>query len=90
METDRFSDDLAPNLIDEGVLTAADLEDEPTDEQPPQLFEPDDPFGPDTEASMVAESGLDPADSVPAEEAAMRVEDEPAGMNYDETPGYLD
>lgn len=89
MSIDDYSDNLAPDLVDEGVLTAADLEEEPEGGYPPQVYDPDDPFGPDTEATMVGEQGSDIGGTVPAEEAAMRIEKEPAGMNYDEDPGYL-
>lgn len=90
MTSDDFSDGLAPDLVDEGVLTAADLEEETAAGRAPQLYDPDDPLGPDTEATMVGELGSDIGGAVPAEEAAMRIEEDPGGMNYDETPGYLD
>lgn len=47
-------------------------------EQPERLGE-----DPDADAGLVED------DTPSAEEAAMRVEAEPAGMNYDEDPGYL-
>lgn len=90
MDADDLSEDLAPELVDEGVLTAADLEEERAiGGQAPQFYDPDDPLGPDTEAAMVAETVEGDAGTVSAEEAAMRIEDEPAGLNYDEDPGYL-
>lgn len=89
MTSDEFSEGLAPDLVDEGVLTAADLEEE-TAGRARQLYDPGDPLGPDTEAALVGEIGSDAVGAVPAEEAAMTVEEDPAGMNYDETPGYLD
>ncbi len=44
----------------------------------------------DDEPDAVGE--MDPAggDTLAPEESAMRVEDEPAGLNYDPNPGYLD
>lgn len=91
MNIDDLSENLVPELVDEGVLTAADLEEEPSiGGQPPQLYDPDDPLGLDTEATMVAEMGDGDAGAVSAEEAAMRIEDDPGGLNYDEDPGYLE
>lgn len=90
MSSDEFFEGLAPDLVDEGVLTAADLEAVEDDDRAPQLYDPEDPLGPDTEAAMVGQLGSDISGAVPAEEAAMRIEEDPAGINYDETPGYLD
>jgi hypothetical protein len=44
----------------------------------------------DTEADAIAEidPGLD--DTLAPEELAMRVDEEPAGLNYDPDPGYVD
>lgn len=89
VDTSESFGDLAPDLVDEGVLSPADLDDGSAD-RPPQLYEPDDPFEPDSEAAMVAEAGLEAGDGVPAEEAAMRIEEDPGGLNYDDSPGYLD
>ncbi len=44
----------------------------------------------DDEADAVGELDLDPSDTLSAEEAAMRIEDEPAGLTYDAGPGYID
>ena len=44
----------------------------------------------DTEPDAIGELDTDRQYSLPAEEAAMRVEDEPAGLTYDRGPGYLD
>lgn len=90
MDTSESSGELTSELFDEEVLAEAGLYDEaPLDGAPPQLYDPDDPLGPDTEPTMVAESGFGGA-AVSAEEAAIRVEEEPEGMNYDEDPGYLE
>lgn len=88
VDTSESFGDLAPDLVDEGVLSPSDL-DGGSAQPPPQLYEPDDPFGPDSEAAMVAETGHGAGDGVPAEEAAMRIEEDPGGLNYDDSPGYL-
>ncbi len=44
----------------------------------------------DEEADMLGEVDAGFGDTLSAEEAAMRVVDEPPGMNYDPDPGYLD
>lgn len=44
----------------------------------------------DNEPDAIGELDPDRQYSLPAEEAAMRVEDEPAGLTYDSGPGYLD
>ncbi|MDQ6726517.1 MAG: hypothetical protein M3066_10190 [Actinomycetota bacterium] len=44
----------------------------------------------DDEADLVGEADAGFEDTLSAEEAAMRVVDEPGGMNYDPDPGYLD
>ena len=44
----------------------------------------------DDEADAVGELDVEPQDTLSPEEAAMRVEDEPAGLTYDAGPGYLD
>ena len=41
------------------------------------------------ELSALDEPGTGPTGTLTPEEAAMRVEEEPAGMNYDPDPGYL-
>jgi hypothetical protein len=43
----------------------------------------------DDEADLVGEADAGFGDTLSAEEAAMRVVDEPGGMNYDPDPGYL-
>lgn len=53
------------------------------------LIEPGSEDGYDDEPDAVAE--LDPEwQPASAEEAAMRIEEEPAGLTYDAGPGYLD
>jgi hypothetical protein len=44
----------------------------------------------DDEADAVGEIDAGFEDTLSAEEAAMRVVDEPPGMNYDPDPGYVD
>jgi hypothetical protein len=44
----------------------------------------------DDEADVVGEMDAGFEDTLSAEEAAMRVVDEPPGMNYDPDPGYVD
>ena len=44
----------------------------------------------DDEADAVGEADAGPEDTLTAEEAAMRVVDEPPGLNYDPDPGYVD
>ena len=44
----------------------------------------------DDEGDSVGEMDAGLEDSLSAEEAAMRVVDEPLGMNYDPDPGYVD
>jgi hypothetical protein len=91
MATGDFSGELAPDLVDEEVLSALDLDEEPLGgPRPPQLYEPDDPFGPDNEPTLVGETSVEGGAGFSAEEAAMRIEEEPPGMNYDEDPGYLE
>ena len=41
------------------------------------------------ELSALDEADTGPTGTLSPEEAAMRVEEEPAGMNYDPDPGYL-
>ena len=43
----------------------------------------------DDEAELLREAGAGLEDTLSAEEAAMRVVDEPPGMNYDPDPGYI-
>ena len=43
----------------------------------------------DDEPDSVGELDMEASDTLSAEEAAMRIEDEPAGLNYDPDPGYL-
>ena len=44
----------------------------------------------DAEADMFGDSDGGFGDTLSAEEAAMRIVEEPPGMNYDPDPGYLD
>jgi len=44
----------------------------------------------DAEPDAVGELDADRQYTLAAEEGAMRVEDEPAGLTYDRSPGYLD
>ncbi len=44
----------------------------------------------DDEGDLVGEADAGFEDTLSAEEAAMRVVEEPGGMNYDPDPGYLD
>lgn len=45
---------------------------------------------PDDEADAIGDVDPAPEDTLSAEEAAVRVVDEPAGLNYDTDPGYVD
>lgn len=59
------------------------------------LYEPgtddgvDEGEGLDLEPDAVGELNLEDDVTLSPEEQAMRIEDEPAGLNYDPTPGYL-
>jgi hypothetical protein len=91
---------------DWGTTAAEQLRDEPLEvrvarEQPEfepaapytdrQFFEPGAEYGlEDDEAALVGDVDVDLEDSLSAEEAAMRVVDEPPGVNYDPDPGYVD
>ena len=56
-----------------------------------QLLEPGADAGlVDEEADSVAEAEVGVEDTLSAEEAAVQVADEPAGLNYDRDPGYVD
>ena len=44
----------------------------------------------DDEADAIGELDQEPSDTLAPEESAVRVEDEPAGLTYDSSPGYLD
>ena len=44
----------------------------------------------DDEADVLGEADAGLEDTLSAEEAAMRIVDEPPGMNYDPDPGYID
>ena len=44
----------------------------------------------DDEPDAVGEVDVEPSDTLSAEESAVRVEDEPAGLTYDRSPGYVD
>ena len=44
----------------------------------------------DDEADVVGEADAGLEDTLSAEESAMRIVDEPPGMNYDPDPGYID
>ncbi len=46
--------------------------------------------GLDVEPDAVADLNLEEDVTMSPEEQAMRIEDEPAGLNYDPSPGYLD
>lgn len=84
----------APEVSEDGVPSIEEipadvlLTDDDTDRQ---FLEPgaDGGLG-DDEADMVGEMGGGFEDTLSAEEAAMRVVDEPPGMNYDPDPGYVD
>lgn len=55
------------------------------------LFEPGSDDGlTDTEPDAIGEVDEDREHSLSAEEAAVRIEEEPAGLTYDRGPGYLD
>lgn len=55
------------------------------------LFEPGSDDGlTDTEPDAIGEVDEDREYSLSAEEAAVRIEEEPAGLTYDRGPGYLD
>jgi len=75
-----------PQGVEDWGVTAAEHQgDEPLSVRA-QREEPDvlDELGDDADGG-----GSGRVDTLAAEEAAMRVEDEPAGMNYDPDPGYL-
>lgn len=56
-----------------------------------QLLEPGADAGiGDDEADAVGETDIGLEDTLSAEESAVRVVDEPAGMNYDPDPGYVE
>lgn len=55
-----------------------------------QLLEPGAEIDIDDEATMIGEENAEFEDTLSAEEAAVRIEDEPAGLNYDADPGYVD
>ncbi len=56
-----------------------------------QVYEPGaDEGGEDLEADAVAELDLSGEQVLAAEEAAMRIEDEPAGLSYADDPGYVE
>ena len=44
----------------------------------------------DDEADVLGEADAGLQDTLSAEESAMRIVDEPPGMNYDPDPGYID
>ena len=44
----------------------------------------------DDEADVLGEADAGLEDTLSAEESAMRIVDEPPGMNYDPDPGYID
>jgi len=44
----------------------------------------------DDEADVLGEADPDLVDTLSPEESAMRIVDEPPGMNYDPDPGYID
>ncbi len=46
--------------------------------------------GLDVEPDAIADLNLEDDVTTSPEERAMRIEDEPAGLNYDPSPGYLD
>ena len=71
------------------------LREEPDTEAPPdggvRVLEPGAEGGlMDDEADSVGELDPERSDTLTAEEAAMRVEEEPEGLTYDSGPGYLD
>jgi hypothetical protein len=47
-------------------------------------------LGDDDEAELLGEANVGFEDTLSAEEAAMRIVDEPPGINYDPDPGYVD
>jgi hypothetical protein len=55
-----------------------------------RLIEPGGELGVDEEADAVGELDGGVFDTPTPEEAAMRIEDEPAGLNYDADPGYVE
>jgi hypothetical protein len=69
-------------------MVDAEADDMPADRQ---FLEPGAEAGlGDDEADSVAEIDAGFEDTLSAEEAAMRVVDEPPGINYDPDPGYID
>ncbi len=44
----------------------------------------------DDEPDAIGEVDSERFDTLSPEESAMRIEDEPAGLTYDRSPGYLD
>ena len=74
-----------PQAVEDWGLTAAEQQGaEPmslrTQREEPDVLD---------ELSAEDEPGPGRVDALSAEEAAMRVEEEPAGLNYDPDPGYL-
>ena len=98
--------DRPQGATDWGTTAAEQLADEPLDvrlarEEPEvgtadfhadaQFLEPGADGGlMDDEADVLGEADAGLQDTLSAEESAMRIVDEPPGMNYDPDPGYID
>ena len=76
---------LVPEVIDDGIPAMGD------DYADRQFLEPGAEGGlVDEGADALGEAAAGLEDTLSAEESAMRIVDEPPGMNYDPDPGYLD
>jgi hypothetical protein len=91
------SEQLAPEPLDvrvareEPEVGLDDIDDDIGAYPERQIIEPGAEGGiADAEGDVVGEIDAGFEDSLSAEEAAMRVVDEPLGMNYDPDPGYVD
>ena len=60
------------------------------EEDVPQLFQAGAEYGADEEPAEVGDVDARWEDGLSAEELALRVEEEPPGLTYDESPGYLE
>jgi hypothetical protein len=63
---------------------------EEVEEDVPQLFQPGAEYSIDEEPAEVGDLDAVWEDSLSAEELAMRIEEEPPGLTYDESPDYIE
>src|SRR5947209_15685961 len=85
------SEQLGPEPLDQRILREEPEIEVPDAGTDRQFLEPgaDGGLG-DDEADSVGEVDVGLEDTLSAEEAAMRIVNEPPGMNYDPDPGYVD